>query len=133
MSASRNRFCFMLFVMTVAVGVTADGLLAAAQQEKEKTTGFKPLFIRQGDGQGGWKVNEAQCQQLRYHQRGWSAGFGITQMEKSCCLGYATSGKACGVMELERASRPSSLSAKIMATRGHPLGESVNRLGGQSC
>lgn len=37
MSASRNRFCFMLFVMTVAVGVTADGLLAAAQQEKEKT------------------------------------------------------------------------------------------------
>ena len=42
--------------------------------------GWKPHCIKQGDGQGGWILREAQCQVLRYRERGWTAGFGVAQM-----------------------------------------------------
>ena len=47
----------------------------------KRNGGFKPHFVRQGDGRGAWTLKPAQCQLLRYHERGWSVGFGLAQMD----------------------------------------------------
>ena len=38
-------------------------------------------MMRQGDGQGGWRVKPAECQILRAPGRGWTVGFGLAQMD----------------------------------------------------
>ena len=44
--------------------------------------GWKPHLIRQGDGQGGWILEETQYQILQWQQfRGWNGGYGVAQMD----------------------------------------------------
>ncbi len=58
--------------------------------------GWKPHWIRQGDGHGGWVLKDAQCQILRYRERGWTAGFGVAQMDNGeiALLGTCDVGKS---------------------------------------
>ena len=63
------------------IGVLSIATTQAAASDPGQRPGFRPHFMRQGDGRGGWVVRRAECQQLRFHQRGWSVGFGVTQMD----------------------------------------------------
>ena len=53
----------------------------SASESNAMSPGFKAHFIRQGDGQGGWILKPAECQILRYRERGWTGGFGLAQMD----------------------------------------------------
>ena len=55
-------------------------LVSAAWPDDAAGLGWKPHFIRHGDGNGGWLLKHAQCQILRYREYGWTAGFGVAQM-----------------------------------------------------
>ena len=70
------RVWALVVVMAVAVLATPS-----ASTQAEESLGWKPHFIRQGDGEGGWVLKPAECQVLRYRERGWSAGFGVAQMD----------------------------------------------------
>lgn len=58
--------------------------------------GWRPHAIRQGDGEGGWLLKPAQCQVLRHHERGWTAGFGVAQMDngETVLMGIVSPGKS---------------------------------------
>jgi len=77
----------MLSLVVTALLVTTAGVQAQ---------GWKPHLIRQGDGQGGWILKPAQCQILCYREKGWSAGFGLAQMDngKVVVLGICAPGKS---------------------------------------
>jgi len=65
--------------MLIAVLLVICG--SAPRAQSDEAGGWKPHLIRQGDGQGGWVLKEAECQILRYRERGWTAGFGVAQMD----------------------------------------------------
>jgi len=69
-----------------AIHLSSGCDLAGAETQPAETgeapaSDFKQHFLRQGDGKRGWKLKRAESQMLRFGQRGWSVGFGITQMD----------------------------------------------------
>jgi len=76
--------------------VVALFLVSAAWSQEDDSGGWKPHLIRHGDGQGGWILKPAQCQILRHRQKGWTAGFGVAQMDNGevVLLGICDPGKS---------------------------------------
>ena len=68
----------LTLVLVVAVVLVAT---PGAPAQAEESLGWKPHFIRQGDGQGGWRLKPAECQILRYRERGMTMGYGLAQMD----------------------------------------------------
>lgn len=71
---------------TLAIGLIAAAawmlmMASPAWPNDTSSLGWRPHLIRQGDGSGGWVLREAQCQALRFRERGWTAGFGVAQMD----------------------------------------------------
>ena len=59
----------LLFILITSVATLAEN------------PGWRPHFIRVGDGKGGWDLREVQCQILHAQHRGWTCGFGVVQMD----------------------------------------------------
>ena len=73
-----SSFSVLVLVVILAVVVLAT---PGASAQPAESLGWKPHFIRQGDGEGGWLLKPAQCQILRYRERGLTLGFGLAQMD----------------------------------------------------
>jgi len=81
----------LVWVMTWALVAAC-----AAWPNDTVSPGWRPHFIRVGDGNGGWTLKHAQCQILRYREYGWTAGFGVAQMDNGeiIVLGICDPGKS---------------------------------------
>jgi len=64
---------------TVACVLLTTGLSLSV--DSAESLGWRPHPIRVADGKGGWIYKESQCQILQGPENGWTAGFGIVQMD----------------------------------------------------
>jgi hypothetical protein len=71
-------------------------IAVSASVSVAENPGWRPHFIRVGDGEGGWKLREVECQILHAKQRGWTCGFGVVQMDNGeiALLGTVDPGKS---------------------------------------
>lgn len=83
MSFGRHHFLIRILFASGIVGISGGTLPAAddTTEQMAKSEGFKPHYMRQGDGQGGWKLKTAECQMLRFRDRGWNSVYGVAQMD----------------------------------------------------
>ena len=68
------------FIRTAMI-VTAMTACLHGTNVNAEHPGWRPHMIRYGDGQGGWKLKEIEYQILQGDDNGWTAGFGVMQMD----------------------------------------------------
>jgi hypothetical protein len=75
-SLIRRVACCLAIVACMLLTTPFSSGVASAE-----SPGWRPHPIRVGDGKGGWIYKESQCQILQGPESGWTAGFGIVQMD----------------------------------------------------
>lgn len=69
----RSGFFSLLILVAILLSIpTATAI---------KHPGWRPHFVRVGDGRGGWKLKETKYQILHGQKKGWTCGFGVMQMD----------------------------------------------------